>query len=244
MLTFPDAASCTRRMSGKAADSWPLKKIVLVASTQLAVVVLCCSLIKVTATTNTAVVQNGANPVPAESTAQNVSVPQITHIIWTNVSPDLADNGFALGGETGPRKDRVTSKSNNAAGISTFAVSVNGRSLDESLRCGRELLNKIQKGVDGEAKIAGGAESLKDSNCGNTVKFVVSFEPIERKHSNFLLTPGGDNPSLFDDKYEAGGEEFTGSTDEVANRLFRIITGHPDPKPGLDDKESEVGMTE
>src|SRR6185436_5690507 len=112
-----------------------------------------------------------------------------------------------------------------AARIGTFAVSVDAISLDESVRCGRELINKIGEGLDGEAKTVDGADSSTDSNCGNTIKFVVSFDPIERSQDNFLFPLGDGEASIFANEYKLGGQEFTGGTDELANILLRVITG-------------------
>ena len=234
-LTHPDNAT----------SSWPLNRMVLVGSTQVIAVVLCLSIFsmfKVFANSKSPVEESGATPIAAES-ATNVSSQQVTGIVWANLTVDV-DSNLAFGGTTGPRNDRGTSRSSQAAHINTFAISVHGTSLDESVRCGRELLNRIQKGINGELNNKASDESLKDSNCGNRVKFVWSFEPIERKPTNFFFPLGEEKRSVFDNAFEGGQQEFVGGPDDIAKFLFRIINGDPDPTPGPDDKRDEVAMTE
>jgi hypothetical protein len=244
VLTFPNTTPDTPRTPVNSTGSRFFKKLALVGVTNLAVLVFCCLLFNVTPSSNAAV-QNGPDRATAENTAKPVNATQITRIIWTNLSVDSDLISFASGGETEPRKIGTASKSKHAAGISAFAVSVDAASLDESVRCGQELLNRIRDGIGGEAKKVNSTQPLKGNNCGNTVKFVVSFEPVEQKSGNFLFTLGGDNhKSIFDNDYELGDQEFTGNADELANLIFRIIAGQPDTNLGADDKRNEVAMTE
>lgn len=241
-LALYDATPDGHGVTGKAADSGPFN-LVQVASA-LAVVVFCCFIFMLIAKPNAVGGQNASTPVAAESPAKTVNVPQITRIIWTNLTPALGHNSVGLGGENRLLPGRATSRSKKAARIGTFAVSVNATSMDESVRCGQALINKIEEGLDGEAKKVDGAASSMDRNCGDTVKFVVSFEPIERIHDNFLFPLGDGEASMFANDYKLGGQEFFGGTDELANILLRVITGHPVPKSGSDDKGGEVAMTE
>jgi hypothetical protein len=240
-LAFPETTSHTHKAPDSAPDSCALRKMVPVTLTHVAVVLLCCAMFKVIAHTNVPGVESGANQVAAQSKAESVTVPQVTSIVWTNVTPDVASIDGPVGGATSIRHERTTSKPKHAAGIRTFAISVNGASLDESMRCGQELLNRIQQKIN--AVKIDRPESLNNSNCGNTVKFVVSFEPIERKQTNYLFSPGPENQLSFDDNYEVG-QEFIDGADDLANRLFRIMIGHPYQKSGPDNKEDEVAMTQ
>lgn len=244
VLTFPNTTHNTPRTPVKSTGSQFFKKLALVGVTNLIVLVFCCFLFNVTPSSNAAV-QNGPDLATAKNTAKPVNVTQITRIIWTNLSVDSGLTSFASGGETESRKIGTALKPKHAAGISAFAVSVDAASLDESVRCGQELLNRIQDGIGGEAKKVNSTRSLKDNNCGNRVKFVVSFEPVEKKSGNLLFTLGGDNhKSIFDKDYEAGDQEFTGNADELAQLIFQILAGQPDTNPGSDDKRNEVAMTE
>jgi len=244
VLTVPDTPGRSTQPDNSA-TSWRSNRMVLVGSTQVIAVVLCLSIFsvfRVHANSNSPVAESGATPTVSES-AMGTGAQQVTGIVWAKVTLE-PDSNVALGGTTGPRDARATSRSRRGANISSFAISVNGTSFDESVRCGRELLNRIQKGINGELNNVAPNESAKDHNCGNTVKFVLSFEPIERKPGNFIFPLGEEKRSVFDNAFDGTPQEFVGGPDDIAKFLFRIINGDPDPIPGPENNRDEVAMTE
>ena len=127
VLTRSDVSE--REDIAKPTDPWRVKRTMLLASAQALLIVLYVAAVKVTANSSPEPQVNLA-AYRSEGAVQTIAVPQITKIVFKQVSPlstYLTDNWLALGGEiNGPRKDHAKSTAKHPMHIGTFVVNVNG----------------------------------------------------------------------------------------------------------------------